>query len=101
MRPDASHGSNDNVHGNGGRSRDDGLIIHWPLLWRDLRRDWTFKGGRVMQLGDAAHATVLTSVAGGTLGLGDAVTLASENPKVLAQQNLRDLLAKALPRPNN
>jgi 2-polyprenyl-6-methoxyphenol hydroxylase-like FAD-dependent oxidoreductase len=59
------------------RTAPKGSLIHWPLLWRDLRRDWVSKGGRVVQIGDAAHSTVPASAAGGTLALEDAITLAS------------------------
>ncbi|KAI1328257.1 putative monooxygenase [Xylariaceae sp. FL0255] len=54
-----------------------GNLIHWPLLWRDLQPEWTSKGGHVVQVGDAAHATMPTSTAGGTLAIEDVVTLAS------------------------
>lgn len=59
------------------RTAPRGSLIHWPLLWRDLRREWTSKGGRVVQIGDAAHSTVPASAAGGTLALEDAITVAS------------------------
>lgn len=59
------------------RATPKGAIVHWPLLWRDLRRDWTSRGGRVVQVGDAAHSTVPASVSGGTLAIEDAVTLAT------------------------
>ncbi|KUI64703.1 6-hydroxynicotinate 3-monooxygenase [Cytospora mali] len=52
-------------------------VIHWPLLWRNLRRGWTSKAGRVVQLGDCAHSSVPASVSGGTMALEDAVTLAA------------------------
>ncbi|KAE8384089.1 hypothetical protein BDV23DRAFT_189553 [Aspergillus alliaceus] len=51
--------------------------VHWPLLWRNLRQGWTSKGGRVVQVGDAAHTTVPASISGGTLAIEDAVTLAA------------------------
>ncbi|KAG9229995.1 putative monooxygenase [Amylocarpus encephaloides] len=54
-----------------------GSVIHWPLFWRNLRREWTSQGGRVVQIGDAAHSNVPSSASGGTLALEDAVTLAS------------------------
>ncbi|KAF2118836.1 hypothetical protein BDV96DRAFT_619938 [Lophiotrema nucula] len=54
-----------------------GAVVHWPLLWRNLRRDWTSKGGRVVQIGDAAHSTVPASASGGTLAIEDAITLAT------------------------
>ena len=59
------------------RATPKGSVIHWPLLWRNLRRDWTSKGGRVVQVGDAAHSTIPASASGGTLALEDAVTLAT------------------------
>ena len=59
------------------RATPRGALIHWPLLWRDLRKEWTSKGGRVVQVGDCAHSTIPASVAGGTLALEDAITLAS------------------------
>ena len=54
-----------------------GPVIHWPLLWRDLRPEWTSQGGHVVQLGDAAHSSVNTFTAGATLALEDAIILAA------------------------
>jgi 2-polyprenyl-6-methoxyphenol hydroxylase-like FAD-dependent oxidoreductase len=54
-----------------------GSIIQWPLLWRNLRRHWTSRGGRVVQVGEAAHSSIPSSASGGTLAMEDAVTLAS------------------------
>lgn len=54
-----------------------GAVIHWPLLWRNLRPQWTSKGGHVVQLGDCAHSSVPASAAGATLALEDAATLAA------------------------
>ncbi|KAJ5374609.1 FAD/NAD(P)-binding domain-containing protein [Penicillium concentricum] len=51
--------------------------VHWPLLWQNLRQGWTSKGGRVVQVGDAAHTTVPASISGGTLAIEDVVTLAA------------------------
>ncbi|KAL2173102.1 uncharacterized protein P884DRAFT_212997 [Thermothelomyces heterothallicus CBS 202.75] len=59
------------------RSAPRGSIVHWPLLWRNLRPEWTSKAGRVVQLGDCAHSSVPASAAGATLALEDAVTLAA------------------------
>lgn len=59
------------------RATPKGAVVHWPLLWRNLRREWTSKGGRVVQVGDAAHSTIPASVSGGTLAIEDAVTLAA------------------------
>ena len=59
------------------RATPKGGIVHWPLLWRNLRREWTSQGGRVVQVGDAAHSTIPASISGGTLAIEDAVTLAT------------------------
>ncbi|OGE48913.1 hypothetical protein PENARI_c025G01129 [Penicillium arizonense] len=59
------------------RATPRGSLIHWPLLWRNLRPEWTSKGGRVVQVGDCAHSTIPASVSGGTLALEDTITLAS------------------------
>ena len=50
-------------------------IIHWRLVWRDLHKDWVSPKGRVVQIGDAAHAFLPTSVSGGTQAFEDAVSL--------------------------
>ncbi|KNG44537.1 fad binding domain-containing protein [Stemphylium lycopersici] len=52
-------------------------VVHWPLLWRDLKRDWVSKGGRVVQVGDSAHSFTPTSGNGATQALEDAITLAA------------------------
>ncbi|KAG6007651.1 hypothetical protein E4U21_005732 [Claviceps maximensis] len=59
------------------QNAQEGNIVHWPLLWRNLRREWTSKAGRVVQVGDAAHSSIPASISGGTLALEDVVTLAS------------------------
>ncbi|TPX09882.1 uncharacterized protein E0L32_008904 [Thyridium curvatum] len=60
------------------RTAPKGSLIHWPLLWRNLKSDWVSeKTGRIVQIGDSAHSTVPASAAGGTLALEDAVTLAT------------------------
>ncbi|KAH8807233.1 putative monooxygenase [Xylogone sp. PMI_703] len=59
------------------RSAPKGAIVHWPLLWRDLRREWTSPGGHVVQVGDSAHSFTPTSGNGATQALEDAITLAT------------------------
>ncbi|CAG8904528.1 unnamed protein product [Penicillium egyptiacum] len=59
------------------RATPRGSLVHWPLLWRNLRPKWTSRGGRVVQVRDCAHSTIPASVRGGTLALEDAITLAS------------------------
>ncbi|KAL8665037.1 MAG: hypothetical protein Q9202_002593 [Teloschistes flavicans] len=51
-------------------------IIHWKLVWRDLHKDWVSPGGHVVQIGDAAHAFLPTSVNGGTQSFEDGASLA-------------------------
>jgi hypothetical protein len=52
-------------------------IVHWPLLWRDLRREWTSAGRHVVQIGDSAHSFTPTSASGATQALEDATALAT------------------------
>jgi 2-polyprenyl-6-methoxyphenol hydroxylase-like FAD-dependent oxidoreductase len=59
------------------RTSPKGQIVHWPLLWRDLRREWTSSGGHVVQVGDSAHTFTPTSGNGATQALEDAITLAT------------------------
>ncbi|KAL4776687.1 hypothetical protein BDW60DRAFT_222932 [Aspergillus nidulans var. acristatus] len=59
------------------RSAPKSAIVHWPLLWRDLRREWTSPAGRVVQVGDSAHSFIPTSGNGGSQALEDAITLAT------------------------
>ncbi|KAB8068439.1 hypothetical protein BDV29DRAFT_199418 [Aspergillus leporis] len=59
------------------RSAPPGAVVHWPLLWRDLRREWTSPGARVVQVGDSAHSFTPTSGNGATQALEDAITLAA------------------------
>ncbi|KAL4950058.1 hypothetical protein BDW69DRAFT_202418 [Aspergillus filifer] len=59
------------------RSAPKGAIVHWPLLWRDLRKEWTSPHGHVVQVGDSAHSFIPTSGNGGSQALEDAITLAT------------------------
>lgn len=59
------------------RTAPKGAVVHWPLLWRDLRRQWTSAGGHVVQVGDSAHTFTPTSGNGATQALEDAITLAT------------------------
>jgi 2-polyprenyl-6-methoxyphenol hydroxylase-like FAD-dependent oxidoreductase len=59
------------------RTAPQGSIVHWPLMWRDLRREWTSPGGYIVQIGDSAHSFLPTSGNGATQALEDAVTLAT------------------------
>ncbi|KAL4904924.1 hypothetical protein BDW74DRAFT_185431 [Aspergillus multicolor] len=59
------------------RTAPRGSIVHWPLLWRNLRREWTFPAGRIVQIGDSAHSFIPTSGNGASQALEDAITLAT------------------------
>ena len=59
------------------RTAPKGAIVHWPLLWRDLRREWTSPKGRVVQVGDSAHSFIPTSGNGATQALEDAISIAT------------------------
>lgn len=59
------------------RTAPSGSIVHWRLNWRDLQQTWTSASGRVVQIGDAAHAFLPTSGNGATQGMEDATALAA------------------------
>jgi hypothetical protein len=66
-----------------------GRLISWKLCWRDPQPKWTSYDGRIIQLGDSAHAFVPSSIMGATTTLEDAMSLAEclrlagkENAKV-------------------
>lgn len=52
-------------------------IIDWRLMWRDANQTWTSSGGRIIQLGDAAHSFLPTSANGGTQAVEDGISLAA------------------------
>ncbi|KAI9163992.1 FAD-dependent monooxygenase fsr3 [Paramyrothecium foliicola] len=49
----------------------------WKLMWRNPISTWTSPGGRIIQIGDAAHTFLPTSGSGATMALEDAFSLAS------------------------
>lgn len=51
-------------------------IVDWRLMRRDLKRTWTSPHGRLIQLGDAAHPYLPTTVNGGTQAIEDGASLA-------------------------
>jgi 2-polyprenyl-6-methoxyphenol hydroxylase-like FAD-dependent oxidoreductase len=51
-------------------------IVDWRLMRRELRRDWVSPKGRLVQIGDAAHPYLPTTVNGGTQSMEDGVSLA-------------------------
>ena len=46
-------------------------------MWRDPQPQWVSEGGRVVQLGDAAHPFLPTSFSGGTMAMEDDYSLAA------------------------
>ncbi|KAL4994166.1 hypothetical protein BDV10DRAFT_189304 [Aspergillus recurvatus] len=52
-------------------------VLDWKLMWRDPQPKWVSDGGRVMQIGDAAHPFLPTSASGGTMAMEDAFSLAA------------------------
>ncbi|KIW21072.1 hypothetical protein PV08_01651 [Exophiala spinifera] len=51
-------------------------VVDWKLRWRDGTEQWTSDGGRLVRLGDAAHAFFPTSGNGAVQALEDTVSLA-------------------------
>ena len=51
-------------------------IVDWKLRWRDGTEQWTSESGRLVRIGDSAHAFFPTAGNGAVQGLEDAVSLA-------------------------
>ncbi|KAH7202926.1 hypothetical protein IWW34DRAFT_673311 [Fusarium oxysporum f. sp. albedinis] len=51
--------------------------VDYKLLWRDPYPTWASPHGRVVQIGDAAHAFLPTSASGATMAMEDAFSLAA------------------------
>ncbi|ETS76329.1 hypothetical protein PFICI_11716 [Pestalotiopsis fici W106-1] len=54
----------------------DKKVVSWKLCWRDPQSSWTSPGGRIVQLGDSAHAFIPSSTMGAVAALEDAMSLA-------------------------
>ncbi|KAJ5730710.1 uncharacterized protein N7483_005218 [Penicillium malachiteum] len=54
-----------------------GRIHDFKLMWREPQPCWTSAGGRVVQIGDAAHTFHPSSGQGATQGMEDAVSIAA------------------------
>lgn len=52
-------------------------VLDWKLMWRNPQSQWASPGGRVIQIGDAAHPFLPTSASGGTMAMEDAYSLAA------------------------
>lgn len=53
-----------------------GSIVNWSLNFRNPHRHWTSPGGRVVQIGDAAHTFLPTSGNGAVQAMEDAISIA-------------------------
>ncbi|CRG84899.1 hypothetical protein PISL3812_02074 [Talaromyces islandicus] len=51
-------------------------IVDWKLKWRDSPEQWTSDRGRLVRIGDSAHAFFPTAGNGAVQGIEDAVSLA-------------------------
>lgn len=54
----------------------DTRVVDWKLSWRDPNPAWASPGGRIIQVGDAAHSFLPTSGNGATQALEDAFSIA-------------------------
>ncbi|KAL6703090.1 hypothetical protein ACN47E_010227 [Coniothyrium glycines] len=54
-----------------------GTAYDWKLMWRDPQPSWISRFGRVVQIGDAAHPFLPTSISGGTMAMEDGYSLAT------------------------
>lgn len=52
-------------------------VLDWKLMWRNPQPRSASPGGRVVQIGDAAHPFLPTSASGGTMAMEDAYSLAA------------------------
>ncbi|KAH7087747.1 hypothetical protein FB567DRAFT_495851 [Paraphoma chrysanthemicola] len=59
------------------KTTPNGSVFDWKMMWRDPQPQWVSTGGRVVQLGDAAHPFLPTSGAGATMAMEDAWSLAA------------------------
>ncbi|KAI8238866.1 hypothetical protein K4K55_002471 [Colletotrichum sp. SAR 10_96] len=53
----------------------DGMVYDWKLRWRDPQPEWVSPLGRLVQIGDAAHAFLPTSGYGASMAMEDAHSL--------------------------
>ncbi|KAF4921889.1 FAD-dependent monooxygenase mdpD [Colletotrichum fructicola] len=53
----------------------DGVVYDWKLRWRDPQPGWVSPLGRLVQIGDAAHAFLPTSGYGASMAMEDAHSL--------------------------
>ncbi|KAI5923147.1 monooxygenase [Camillea tinctor] len=53
-----------------------GKFVKWPLVMRDPQPQWTSPGGRIVQVGDAAHSFLPTSGSGACTAMEGCLSLA-------------------------
>ncbi|KAL6702431.1 hypothetical protein ACN47E_001860 [Coniothyrium glycines] len=59
------------------KATPDGSCFDWKMMWRDPQPQWVSDGGRIVQLGDAAHPFLPTSGSGATMAIEDSWSLAA------------------------
>jgi len=64
-------------------------------MWRDPQPKWTSPGGRVVQLGDAAHTFLPQSGNGGTQAMEDAISLGTCISMSAAEGNAKEKVPEA------
>lgn len=52
-------------------------IVNFELWWRDPQPSWSSEGGRIVQIGDAAHSFLPSSGNGATQAIEDATSIAA------------------------
>lgn len=71
------------------------VLVDWKLMWRDPQPKWTSPGGRVVQLGDAAHTFLPQSGNGGTQAIEDAISLSTCISMAAAEGNPKENIPDA------
>lgn len=51
-------------------------LVRWKVCWRNPQPKWTSPNGRIVQVGDAAHAFISSSFSGGTTAVEDSQSIA-------------------------
>ncbi|KAF7198547.1 FAD-dependent monooxygenase mdpD [Pseudocercospora fuligena] len=66
------------------------LLVDWKLMWREPQPISVSPGGRVVQIGDAAHTFLPSSGNGGTQAIEDAISLAACLTAAGSKENIPD-----------
>lgn len=51
-------------------------LVRWEVFWREPQPKWTSAAGRIVQVGDAAHAFISSSFSEGTTAAEDTQSIA-------------------------